>query len=176
MDLIGLKNGDVLICFGKGEVAKGIGTATGHDETHTGQVVELNGEICVFDAQKEGAFPRQLKNWQAEFKYDFEVYRYNSGFNNKLFGKACIQLFGLDYGVKHLALGFWGKLFGLRKDVKTKYANDGKVICTELTMRLMWVFGKKVNDPQNYTPAEVKEYLLKNNFSLIGKYIYDENN
>jgi hypothetical protein len=164
-----LLDGDILVCRGNGAIAKGISTATDSWATHTAQVMYVNTELCIFDAQKEGAFPRSFNAWQREYDYEFEVYRFGHNINKALWSRACVQLFGLNYGVAHLTMGFWRKLLG-SKDVKAKYGKDGRVVCSELTMRLMWVFGLRVDDPWNYTPNDVRDYLQKNKFQLIYKH------
>lgn len=164
-----LLDGDILICRGNGLIAKGISSSTDSWATHTAQVMYVNGELCVFDAQKEGAFPRSFNKWMKEYDYEFEVYRYGHNINKTLWSRGCVQLFGLDYGVQHLTLGFWRKLIG-GKAVKDKYGKDGRVVCSELTMRLMWVFGLRVDDPWNYTPEDVQNFLKKNKFDLIYKH------
>lgn len=163
-----LKDFDILICRGNKEISKLIMKSTGGEWSHTCQVHYINGKLCIAGAQKEGFFPRPIERWNKEFNYTYEIYRFKDGFFSKSYNREIIEMYGADYDIKHLTVGFWRKiLFG--KKVKRKYLIDNELICTEATMKLIRnVLGVKVDNPQNYTPDDVRDFLLNNGFELIG--------
>ena len=63
-----LKKNDILVCVGRSALSKTILKATDGQWSHTAQVIELNGELFIFDAQEGGCMPRTIKQWE----YDLE--------------------------------------------------------------------------------------------------------
>jgi hypothetical protein len=174
--MIQLHTGDILVCRGKAVVSKGISSATGEWSTHTANVHIIENDVTITDGQKEGAFPRLYDNWIKEFDYDFKVYRSTRTHSQEAFdkfSKALRQMWGKDYAFAHLTVGFWRKLLG-GKEVKEKYLLDGKVICTEITMRALTHLGYGVENPHNFTPADVEKYLIEKQFKLVGQRINKE--
>jgi hypothetical protein len=160
-----LQDGDILICRGKSELSEAIMLATKSNWSHTAQVQYVNGILCIVDAQKEGFFPRRFDMWDMEFKYTFEVYRAPK-LDKYKYHEIITEMYGANYSFKMLIVGFIPKLlFG--KDVKKKYGEDNKYVCGEATMRIIKMLGDNVLKPENYTPNDVREWCIKNNFELI---------
>jgi hypothetical protein len=122
--------------------------------------------MCVIDAQKEGVFPRSYINWMKEYDYDYRAYEYPNAIDDKQYSAACVNMFGMDYDVKHLTLGFWRKFLGLGP-VKAKYENNTKTICTETSMRLLAVNGYKAIRFADKTANGVEKFVIEWGFKQV---------
>lgn len=160
-----IKENDILVCVGKGDLAKAILKATDGDWSHTAQIIKLNDILYIFDAQEGGCMPRPFEDWKKEFDYDFLVFR----------NKECridlsnwfMQFSGTKYDKKGLAVGLVKSLiknvFSTKAKMKEKYRNNGLFWCSELTMK------PYVDNPEQYTPQDVYEWLIANKWILISK-------
>ena len=166
------KTGDILLCTGDSALSKAIISTKGKQGkySHTAQIIVLNGIICVFDAQKEGSFPRKLEVWQSEFQYKYDLFRPPFPIDDKEYSKICISYFGIDYDYIHLAVGFWRKILFNQK-VKEKYGNNSKFVCSELTMKILKHIDKEKLLPNytafDFTPDDVGSFLKVNNFHPV---------
>ncbi|MBI2258182.1 MAG: hypothetical protein HYU67_04695 [Flavobacteriia bacterium] len=164
---------DVFLCKGNSVTSEGITTVSNGKYSHSAQALWINNTLCIFDAQKEGSFPREYNRWKSEFGYEFDVFRPPFEVNSVQYSKDCINYFGVDYDYKHLFFGFWRKIISAKK-VKDKYKNNNKFICTELTAKLIkqssfYFLLSPIQDQQNFTPDDLYFYLVKNKFSHVLK-------
>jgi hypothetical protein len=157
-----LKTGDILICRGKGELSKIIKKVTKSDWSHTAQILIINKIAYVIDAQKEGVLLRKFEFWLHEFEYKYEVYRDPFPISELYYIDNALQYSGLNYDFKGLGSGLLRTLL-CYKEMPNKYRNNGKFWCSEYTMKL-----QGVEDPEEYSPDRVRNYLIQNNFELIG--------
>jgi hypothetical protein len=159
-----LKANDILICRGNSELSKTILKATDGEFSHTAQIIELNGLIYVFDAQKGGCMPRTFENWKREFNYTFEVYR-NPKENQKDLSNWFMQFSGVKYDVKGLSIGliksFVKNTFNAKTQMKEKFRNNGLFWCSELSMK------PYVMNPEQFSPQDVFEWLVFNKWKKI---------
>jgi len=162
MENIKFKTGDVLICKGKGALSKIIKGITKSEWSHTAQILIINNKVYVIDAQKEGILLRKFDFWCEEFDYQFEVYRETKeGINESYFIDNALQYSGVNYDFKGLSFGLLRTLL-CYKEMPNKFRNNGSFWCSEYTMKL-----QGVQDPEEYSPERVRQYLIQNNFELI---------
>jgi len=159
-----LQENDILICLGQSKLSKTILSATNGQWSHTAQVVKLNNELYVFDAQEGGCMPRTLKQWQYDFNYTYIVFR--SIDKGRDLSDWFMQFSGVKYDKKGLAVGLFKSLvkniFKTKSTMKEKYRNNGLFWCSELTMK------PYVKNPEQFTPQDVYEWLIDNaNFQII---------
>lgn len=162
-----LKANDILICTGEGEVSKAILKATKGTYSHTAQIIELTfegkNEIFVFDAQKGGCIPRTFDEWIRTFNYEFRVFRNPNERNN--LSRWFMQFSGVEYDFKGLTVGliksFLKNTFKTKAQMKKEFRNNGLFWCSELTMK------PYVQDPEQYAPQDVFEWLVSNNWKEI---------
>jgi len=160
---IELRTGDILICKSDRLISKIIQNVTNSEWNHTAQIIEINGKIYVIDAQKEGVIPRLLSFWNSEYGYKYEVYRKKTLIKEIYFIDNAMQYCGINYDKGGLGSGLFRTLFSF-KTMPDKYRSNGKFWCSEYTMKLLGV-----QDPEEYSPQKVREYLISNDFLLVGK-------
>ena len=159
-----LKKNDILVCVGRSALSKAILKATDGQYSHTAQVIELNGELFIFDAQEGGCMPRTIKQWEYDFDYDYVVFRHIQEYRD--LSMWFMQFSGVKYDKKGLAVGLFKSLvkniFRTNDTMKEKYRNNGLFWCSELTMK------PYVKNPEQFSPQDVYEWLIDNaNFEII---------
>jgi hypothetical protein len=164
IDISKLKPNDILVCVGDSALANAILKATNGKFSHTAQVVKVNGKLMIFDAQEGGCMVRSFEFWKQEFNYDFRVFR-NPKENVNDFSDWFLQFSGRKYDKKGLAIGLgkslFKNLFKINSKMKEKYRNNGLFWCSELTMK------PYVNNPEQYAPQNVYEWLIENKWVEI---------
>jgi len=158
-----LKANDILVCVGKSQLSKTILKATNGNYSHTAQVIELNGRLYIFDAQEGGCMPRLYDVWMREFDYEYVVFR-NPNPTNDL-SDWFMQFSGVRYDKKGFAVGLGKSLikniFKTKDTMHERYRNNGLFWCSELTMK------PYVNDPEQYAPQDVYDFLIRNKWLQI---------
>lgn len=159
-----LQPNDILVCVGHSALSKTILKATGGEWSHTAQVIKVNDDLMIFDAQEGGCMARTFDKWKHEFNYNYKVFR-NPKQNIVDLSDWFLQFSGVKYDKKGLAVGlgksFFKNLFNTNSRMKTKYRNNGLFWCSELTMK------PYVQDPEQYAPQDVYEWLIKNKWYEI---------
>ena len=160
IDLNKLQAGDVLICVGKSELSKTILKATNGTYSHTAQVIDnKNGKTVIFEAQADGCDEIDFHDWLKKWDYDFIVFR-NPNENARNLSNWFLQFKGVKYDKKGFAVGLLKSLFRFKR-MSEKYRNNGYFWCSELTMK------PYVENPEQYTPQKVYEWLIANNWIEI---------
>jgi glycosyltransferase involved in cell wall biosynthesis len=158
-----LKTGDILICRGNGKLSSIIKKVTKSEWSHTAQILVINDKVYVIDAQKEGILLRNLEFWKREYEYEFMIYRDKYPISDKAFISNALQYCGLKYDFVGLATGLFRTIFNF-SSMPDKYRKNGKLWCSEYTMRLLFV-----HEPEEYTPQRVLDFLVQNNYDLVYK-------
>lgn len=70
-----IKSGDILFCTGKSLLSKLIMKFTKSNYSHAALAIEVWGEICIIDSQKDGTNLRLLKEWGKNYKYKYDIVR-----------------------------------------------------------------------------------------------------
>lgn len=154
------KTGDILLCEGRGLIAKGISLFTKSRTTHTANAINFDGMIYILDAQRKGVQMLPFERWQKIYNYKFTTYEKlfiadREVWEKKFILKAFNQL-GKKYDYELLLREFPISILK-KNDVKDKFRANGKFICSELTA---WLHGWK--NPEDFSPKMVEEALKYN--------------
>jgi hypothetical protein len=128
--------------------------ATKADVSHTAIYVEIWGQPCVIDSQKDGTNIRPFEEWVKEYNYDFTISRKIEINEIDIAKKALTKVGFTGYDFESLLIRQPLKiLFGTWRNKK----NEGeRMYCSEF---VAWV-----HSIPNYTrlsPKDVKEYCDK---------------
>jgi hypothetical protein len=147
----GLKTGDILHCRGHKWLSKSIMWATKSDVSHTAIFVEVWGQPCVIDSQKDGTNIRPFYEWVKKYNYDFTISR-KVGIDEKAIAKRALQKVGFTgYDFEGLIIKQPLKiLFGTWKN---KANEDNRMFCSEY---VAWVH--EIPNHNRLTPKEVRDF------------------
>jgi hypothetical protein len=147
----GLKTGDILHCRGHRWLSRSIMWATKADVSHTAIYVEVWGQPCIIDSQKDGTNIRPFEEWVKEYNYHFTISR-KIGLNETELAKKALTKVGFTgYDFEGLLIRQPLKLlFGTWRNKKNE---SERMFCSEF---VAWV-----HDIPNHfrlSPKDVKEY------------------
>lgn len=165
-----LKTGDILICSGNRLISRLIKFFTKSKVSHTANVLLIEGQIYIIDAQKEGIVLNSFKAWKKKYSYTYIIYRRNDVTDDEIwqksFTKRALSQSGVKYDyellfIEHSLELIKDKYFAFNNsDVDRRFENNGKFVCSEFTM---WLH--KVPYAYKFTPQMVYEYV-KNSFNI----------
>jgi hypothetical protein len=157
-----LKSGDILCCKGHSILSKLIMRFTKSNFSHVALVLEIWGELCIVDAQRDGTNLRLFSEWEEKFKYKFVAFRPKE-FTNEMKNKAVKKMGFTPYDF--ISLFVYQPLYIITKKWLGKRGEEAtkRMYCSEYA-------GYVFNLPNWWrkNPQNVYEYcLVSKNFNKI---------
>lgn len=153
-----LQTGDILHCSSGRLAPRIIRFLTKSKYNHTAMAIEVWGEMCIIDSQKNGVNIKTFEQWEKKYKYTYIVHRNTllNDLDKRALSKRAMTKSGVTpYDWTGLILKQPWKL--LTGKWKRRPKEDKTMYCSEF---VAWVYKMKRNYQMN--PSDVFNYCESN--------------
>lgn len=159
-----MQNGDILHCSSNRLIPRLIKWATKSKYNHTAIYLEIWGQPCIVDSQKNGTNIKTYENWKQEYGYTYVVHRNPSikeHKDEKLMAIRIMSKVGVtSYDFASLLIRQPIRLLFGRW--KKKSNSEEKMYCSEFV-----AWAHSIEESYRMTPHDLYEYCVKHNFEEI---------